>query len=238
MYISESNASAIEIINKYEQELFKESSKCIDEINNISASLEENWESSFLSKTSFFLGINRARKALLLSMKMRRKDISQYKTYQTSSLFLQECHDYLTGDPKKNELLHLVTGPITEGGIKVLSKMEKIKYEKQSSAYVRGDESDVHKRILALDEIYGHLVLAVFHSHISNGKNSTSPSSIDLELLKRMESVGIKCVSGIFSLDGYIRLFSMTDFSIQVYGKGIELIEDESKTKIFRLSKV
>jgi hypothetical protein len=238
MYISETNASVIEVINKFEKELFKESSKCIDEISNISTSLEENWETNLLNKTSFILGINRARKALLLSTRVRSKNISHYKKYQTSSLFLQECHDYLTGDPKRNEQLHLVTGPITEDGIKVLSKMEKIKYEKQSSAYVRGDESDVHKRIFTLDEIYGHLVLAIFHSHISKGKNATSPSSIDLELLKRMESVGIKCVSGIFSLDGYIRLFSMNDFSIQVYGKGIELIEDESKRKIFKLSKV
>ena len=238
MHIPETNTSAMGLINRYEKELFKESTKGIDEINNISTSLEENWETSLLNKTSFILCINRARKALLLSTQMKSKDISHFRDYQTSSLFLKECHDYLTGDPRRNEQLHLVTGPITEDGIKILSKMEKVKYEKQSAAYVRGDESDVHKRIFTLDEIYGHLVLAVFHSHISKGKNSTLPSSIDMEFIKRMESVGINCISGIFSLDGYIRLLSVNDFSIHVYGKGIELIEDKPKLKIFKLLNV
>ena len=227
----QNSSEAIKLIKKYEDELSMESSKSISSITMLSDNLGDNWEKEILDKTSYLISINRALNAL-----HHLKKVPDSSCFQVSSLFLKECKDYLTGNSKHNEQMHLVTGTVTEDGIRVLSKMEKIEYTKQSAVYVRGDEGNVHNRIFTLDEKHGHMILAVFHSHTSRGKSATTPSSIDDNFLKRMHSLDIDCISGIFSLDGYVRIYSLKEFTLDVYGKGVEVVEENPKEKILKFS--
>ena len=117
--------------------------------------------------------------------------------------------------------------------------MEKLKYDRQSPAYVMADKTDSHQKIVSLAEDFGHYVLAVFHSHTSKGISSTTPSSIDHQFLRRMAQLGCHCLGGIFSLDGYVRFFKEKEgFDIDVYGKGVEKISDHSGYKIFKLAEL
>ena len=90
--------------------------------------------------------------------------------------------------------------------------------------------------MINLTENFGHHVLGVFHSHTSNGPESTTPSSIDHNFMQRMAKIGCHCLGGIFSLDGYVRFFKESEsFDIDIYGKGVEKIADKSHYKIFKI---
>ena len=147
----------------------------------------------------------------------------------------EDSWKYLTSDPRRNERLHIVTGTITENGTRVLSRIEKVKFEKQSRTYVRAEREDSHKKIVSLDEEHGHPVLALFHSHISKGASSTNPSQIDIATLERHHKIGVECIGGIFSLDGFVRFYSLKDFEIEVYGKGVEKVQDDPTHKIYKI---
>jgi hypothetical protein len=103
---------------------------------------------------------------------------------------------------------------------------------------VRADHKDSHKKILSLQEDHGHLLLAMFHSHTSKGAASTTPSSIDIKNLERKSKIGIDCLGGIFSMDRYVRFFSLKEFEIDIYGKGIEEIEIQPTYKIFKINNI
>jgi hypothetical protein len=188
--------------------------------------------------------VGKGREALLTII----SDLTQMKTgveepgkklrFQISSLFLKECWEYLIRDPGKNERLHLVTGTITEDGTRVLSRMETVRYGKQSAAYVCADGVDAHQKIISLAEDHGHLVLGMFHSHMSRGAGSSSPSSVDTAFLERMGQVGCDCLGGIFTMDGHVRFYMLEkEFDIQVYGKGVTKVNEKPFQKIFHIGK-
>lgn len=238
-----SNTNAIDVLEKHAQMLSKDSVKRIEVINTISSQLSEGWESKIINEASDIVYVNRAREAMLIVISDIKQSLpvaissSGIRTlkYQISSIFLKECCEHTISDPKRNERLHLLTGTITQDGTRILSRIEKVRLEKQSPVYVCAENKDSHNKIRSLQEDHGHLLLAMFHSHTSKGAASTSPSSIDIKNLERKLKIGIDCLGGIFSMDRYVRFFSLKEFEIDIYGKGIEEIEIHPTYKIFKI---
>lgn len=210
----------------------------------VSARLEQGWEAKLQAEYASTFSVNKAREALKSicsegSNSLRpARPISGILRFQASSLFIRDCWKLLRADPQK-ENLFLVTGTETPDGINVLSRIEHIKLEKQSAAYVRGDNTDTPIKLIQLTEKHGHKHLATFHSHISYGAGSTRPSSTDISYQDRQVKLCCPAIGGIFSLDGYVRFFSTwKPFEIEIYGKGVEKLHDEPKEKLFKIAEV
>lgn len=156
--------------------------------------------------------------------------------YRTGSLFIKECAQYLTSSPE--EVIHLVSGIELEKNSFLLDRLEKVEYQ-ASMVGAKADIKDLFKKLIELDEKYGHLLLAVFHSHPFKGIAGTCPSGIDRNLQENLEGSNYRAIQAIFSRDGYVRFFSnKLDFEIGVYGKGIEKISERENEKIFKLIEI
>jgi hypothetical protein len=238
------NLSALELLAKHEEMLAGACLAHAHELTAVSRTLADKWEEIIIDETDFIISVGRGREALrqtifdMKKTKQRSSEATERIHYQISSLFLRDSWLYLKSDPRHNERLHLVTGTITADGTRVLSRMEQVKYAKQSGAYVSVEKSDSHQKMVSLAEDYGHLVLAVFHSHMSQGLSATAPSSIDQAFLARMNEIGCDCLGGIFSLDGYARFFAAKTFEIEVYGNGAQKVLENSSHKIFKIMEV
>jgi proteasome lid subunit RPN8/RPN11 len=235
-------SSSVEFLEKHKQLMLRECLTHSQKLGTIAQKLEGNWQKRIMDEASYIIGITKGREALddaIAKIKKTKISSPQKNTqtcYQMSSLFLTESFHYLKADPNGNERMHLVTGTVTAEGTKVLSRMEKLKYGKQSPAYVAADRADSHKKMINLTENFGHSVLGVFHSHTSYGPESTTPSTIDHNFMQSMTKIGCHCLGGIFSLDGYVRFFKESEsFDINIYGKGIEKIADKPNYKIFKI---
>jgi hypothetical protein len=235
--------TALESVGKHEQLMKQECFTILNSFSAICKDLGHDWETVLLDKASCVISLCKAREALRATIS-RIRESQQIEhpcvkgdTYQISSLFLKESWDYLVSAPSRGERLHLVTGTVTQEGTRVLSKMQKLKLTDQSPVYVKADDRDAHQTIICLEEDFGHLVLGMFHSHMSKGAGSTSPSSIDTAFLQRMEKLGCNCLGGIFSLDGFVRFYARQDFELQLYGKGLVKIHDKPNDKLFQISR-
>jgi hypothetical protein len=242
MFKKKFSSSAVDFLERHELELVSECLIHAKKIGDLSQSMEDELGKKVAEEASFITSVTQARITLHKAISdMKKGDIQKTENtieprFQISSLFLKECSEHLTSDQMQNERLHLVTGTITEDGTKVLSRIEKVKYDKQSPAYVSADKDDTQKRLISLTEDFAHPLLGVFHSHMSTGAISTTPSEIDMSFLRRMEKMGCSCLGGIFSLDGFIRFFmANNNFEIDVYGKGVKTIQIGSSTKIFKI---
>ncbi|MCH9808441.1 MAG: hypothetical protein K0U74_11965 [Alphaproteobacteria bacterium] len=155
-----------------------------------------------------------------------------------SSVFLREAFDYLTTDPERRERMLLVTATHTPDGSVVPSSMRQIKTTEQSAAYVKADQADFANYIEQLTERDQHQLLAMWHSHILVGEQSTRPSQTDIAHQDRLVQLGMTHVlGGIFSLDGWVRLFSTAvDFDLTLYGSAAEYVHDRPREKIIKLS--
>jgi hypothetical protein len=243
MFWKNTYSSSVEFLEKHKQLMLKECLLHSQKLGTISQKLEGNWQKRIMDEAFYIIGITKGREALddaISKIKKNKTKTPQKRTqacYQVSSLFLTDCYHYLKADPSGNERMHLVTGTITAEGTKVLSRMEKLKYDQQSPAYVAADKTDSHQKIITLTENFGHSVLGFFHSHTSKGAQSTTPSPIDHSFMQRMAKIGCHCLGGIFSLDGYVRFFKEGEsFDIDIYGKGTEKIADKANHKIFKIS--
>lgn len=153
--------------------------------------------------------------------------------YLVSSLFLRECLNYLTRDD--DELIHYVTGT-ERNGILTLDRIIKFDIETKNPVYVKGKTNSTHAVLVQLEQ-YGHSLLAWCHSHPGDGPGSVSPSSTDLDHQARLERGGYPAIGAIFSRDRHIRFFALDrGFSIQVYGKGVETINEQQN--IYRLIEI
>ena len=243
MFWKKENLSALELLRTYEEILGKECLSHSQKLGAISEKLNKNWQKEIIHEATFILSISKGREALqktITEIKKPKSPDAENKVefrYQVSSLFLKDCWNYLKSDPKQNERLHFITGTVTGDGTRVLSRIEKVKYDSQSAAYVSADKMDSHQKLISLTEDHGHLLLGLFHSHMSRGAGSTMPSSTDNSFMARMDKVGCHCLGGIFSLDGYVRFFmSAKEFEIDVYGKGINLVNESPSCKIYKIS--
>lgn len=150
--------------------------------------------------------------------------------YMVSSLFLQDSFALL--NQREVESLHFVTGPEI-GEIRVLDKIMDFRLEHQSSVYAKADSEAVRKVLIRLSQ-YKFRLLGYFHIHPGSGAGSTSPSGIDLTLDRLFDKGGYETVGAIFSRDGFIRFFSSRPFKIQIYGEGVEKINE----RLYRLVEI
>ncbi len=235
------HSSATNILQTHNDSLKEETKRHGEILTSISEKLDDDWERKINQEVSTIIGLNRGRVALTAVISTLKEEppvkgpASHLQRYQISSLHLKDWHKDLISDPHGFERLKLVYGTVTEDGIIVLSRIETVKLESQSPAYVQANKEDSHKKIVSFSEDYGHMLLGMFHSHTAKGAAATSPSSIDIKNLERKDAIGIDCLGGIFSLDGYVRFFSLKEFEIDIYGKGVEPVESKSTYKVFKI---
>lgn len=159
--------------------------------------------------------------------------------YRIGTRFLRQSYRYLMESATEKgsllfgrghdlESIHAVTG-IREGNTAFLTEIVPLAMSKQSAATVEVDSRSLSETLQELQES-GHVLWAIFHSHRMKGP--PQPSSVDIQLQRKLEAGGYKAIQAIWSDDGYIRFFSAErKFEVNVYGKGVEQVED----KLFRL---
>jgi len=225
---------------EFEQRIELESCNRIAAIATTISALPEDWQISIEQDMAF------VRHATVVRDAMRRVRLVTPQLHpetrlrlQVSTLFLADSAKYLIGDPRGRERMHLVTGVIAPDGTRVLSRMEKLTYDEQNPAYVKAAAGQTHKQLVDLERD-GHALLAVMHSHITHGAESTRPSPTDIANQERFVRIGWDdAIAGIVSLDGFVRLFSTAkDFDLDVYGNGVERISDAPREKILKLMSV
>lgn len=156
--------------------------------------------------------------------------------YKIGSLFLKECFECLVASPE--EAIRLVSGVALEENLFILDRLMRVEYQ-ASMVGAKADVKDLFRKLIELDEGYGHLLLGICHSHPFGGIAGTCPSGIDRNLQESLEKSGYKTIQAIFSRDGYIRFFSnKLAFEIEVYGKGVEKITEKENERIFKLTEI
>ena len=151
-------------------------------------------------------------------------------TYLVSSLFLQDSFKVL--NQRAVESLHFITGPEI-GEIKVLDRIVNFELEQQNTVYAKANSESIRRVLIQLNE-YKFKLWGYFHIHPGSGASSTFPSSTDLTLAKLLDRGGYEAIGAIFSRDGFVRFFSQKQFKIQVYGGGVEKINE----RLFHLVKI
>ena len=150
------------------------------------------------------------------------------RRYVVSSLFLEQCFYALTADT--DEQFFFITGAEVAGAL-VLDQRIEFAHQRRTMLGVTGHMPGTHRLLIRLDA-FGHKLLAHFHSHPGTGAAATRPSGTDDDFQRRLETAGYATVAAIFSRDGYIRFFRLTDTpTIQIYGEGVEHVEKQ----IYRL---
>jgi len=145
--------------------------------------------------------------------------VSGRRRYAVSSLFLHESFTKLTAD--RDEEFFFITGNEVDG-VFVLDQWAEFAHQKRTAVGVTADTRSTHKLLIKLEH-FGHRLLAHFHSHPGNGPSATSPSGIDENFQKRLESAGHVAVMAIFSRDGFIRFVRLDqNIDIEIYGQGVE----------------
>jgi hypothetical protein len=98
--------------------------------------------------------------------------------------------------------------------------------------YARSNLISTRDALARMDR-FGYQLTGVFHSHPGTGKGSVLPSGTDEKNQRKLEQAGYRCISGIFSRDGWIRFFTLNNpFKVAVKGKGVEHVEEN----LFRLT--
>jgi hypothetical protein len=145
------------------------------------------------------------------------------RDYVADSLFLCDCHSYLTRGRAEHMLA--VTG-IHWQNLYTLERMVRLDLETQTAVRATATDVSVFDALLSLADA-GHALHGVFHSHRMNG--APTPSSIDTEFQKRLDKGHYPAMQAIFSDDGYIRFFGgQKPFTIQVYGTGVKKIDERT----------
>ena len=142
--------------------------------------------------------------------------------YRASSLFLKDSYQYL--NKGADESLHFVTG-LEVDGKKILNRMIELNLEDHNPCFAKADSDSVKKALIYLS-IHGFRLLGCFHIHPGSGPGATYPSSTDLKLDRLLFRGGYESVGAIFSRDGYVRFYSLQDFNIRIYGKGVERVDE------------
>jgi hypothetical protein len=158
------------------------------------------------------------------------QELKNLPLYITSSLFLQDSFALL--NQKEVESLHFVTGPEING-IRVLDKIMDFRLEQQSIVYAKGDPEAVKNALIRLSR-YNFRLWGYFHIHPGSGALSTFPSETDKSLDRLFDRGRYEAIGAIFSRDGYVRFFSSRKFKVQIYGEGVEKINE----RLYRLVEI
>ncbi|MBI5806286.1 hypothetical protein HZA73_09590 [candidate division TA06 bacterium] len=140
------------------------------------------------------------------------------------SLFLRDCLDYLR--QQEEESLHFVTG-VHIDNIVILDRLVKLEFEKQTVVFAKADSTSVKNALLELTR-NGYRLFAYFHIHPGTGEPATHPSSIDKKLDELLQRGKYQAVGAIFSRDGYARFFTDGNYEVQIYGRGVQQIDDRT----------
>jgi len=200
--------------------------------------LDRGWQARLQNDATFVLELASIRHAIRDACDYGVTPQSVPLRFQASTLYIRDSHALLTGDPQGHERLHLVSGTVSEDGVRVLSRIVPVDTDQASAAYVRADARSTHNKIVELVERDGHQLMGMWHSHIMHGANSTRPSGVDLANQQRFVEIGWdEVIGGIFSLDGYVRLFSTAHvFALSLYGNGVDIVTDGPREKILKLT--
>jgi len=147
-----------------------------------------------------------------------------------SSFLLAESFAYLNRQPE--ESLHLATG-VTVGKICTVENVIPVALTKATVVAAEADPEALSRILAALDRL-GHALTGVFHVHPGEGVATTMPSGIDRGYMKRL--AGRSLVFGIWSRDGYCRLFTVpAETKVQIYGDGVTDIGRDHDAFIYKL---
>ena len=209
--------------------------------------LNDGWQTEFEEHVDILAGSGRAVSELRetrrkLEREARRSSASKDEVgpmrVLLSTNFLTDCIDFLIADPNGYERLHIVTGPITAEGVRVLSEMEKVPFSMQSAGGVAADPEATHRLMMKLDA-KGFRPHGSFHNHPMKGASGTAPSGTDMDNQARFEKQGWDTVMGIASCDGqFFRLFTThRDMEPMVCGNGASIISQSRREIILKLER-
>jgi len=248
-----SSAEAADHFNEYGKRLEEMIIGKVKHLGRTSVGLSRDWENEAERAFAFIMEMNRVRSQVRLAEKRARngemldvspqtpKVIEHRKSvgvlkFSVSSRFLRECWRDLCSDPQGRERLILVTGPVSPDGWRILSNIERVNFAEQSASFVSAKPDETHRRLIELD-MDGHELLGMWHSHIMRGQASTQPSNVDIDMQNRFVKAGCDSIGGIFSLDGYVRIFGTgKPIEVSVYGANVEVVSVKSHEVIAKLN--
>jgi|GEM_PF-6016721 len=158
--------------------------------------------------------------------------------FQVGVRFLRECADYLLGDPQGRERIILVSGVVTPDGVRVLSTLEKVKFDEQTATFVSANQADLQRKLIELDRD-GHPWLGMWHSHpFGTGIGGSAPSQTDMDMQNRFVAAGCDTIGGIFTRDYTVRIFGTgKPLKVHVFGEGFTTLSESSHELILKLEK-
>ena len=167
----------------------------------------------------------------LVQTEERKLPITEERpVYLVGSRCLWGCFEHLMS--RNTEMLHNVSG-VKHDGIYTLERLEPLELDESSPVYARSNLLSTKDTLMGMHQ-YGYLLTGVFHSHPGLGREAVHPSQIDIKNQKKLEDAGYRCISGIFSKDGWVRFFTVNHpFKVVVEGKGVERVEEN----LFKLHK-
>jgi hypothetical protein len=164
---------------------------------------------------------------------------TRVRTLYTTSHFLRSCHTYLHQDSPTQERLLLISGICLDEETHVLDILVPVKLANASRYGVEADLGDLFAKLAVLEETHGLLQLAIFHSHLWEGRSAVQPSDTDQTLQNNLEKEGYKTVQAIFSKDAYVGFFTnTTPFLLNVIGNDVREVETHAIQKVVQLNDV
>lgn len=146
-----------------------------------------------------------------------------------SAWILEESFEICTST--KEEGMHFVAGIEVEDQL-VATHNVICSYGERSFSNASLDHQATHNLAIRTHDS-DHRLLSLFHSQPGNGKSATVPSALDVETQKLWEQ-NRQFISGVWSRDGYLRLFSHElEFSVEIIGNTLEKLDENT----YRLKK-
>jgi hypothetical protein len=164
---------------------------------------------------------------------------TRVRTLYTTSHFLRKCHTYFFHDSPTHERLLLISGICLDEETFVLDILVPVKLANASRYGVEADLGDLFAKLAVLEETHGLLQLAIFHSHLWEGRSAVQPSDTDQALQNNLEAEGYKTVQAIFSKDAHVGFFTTTTpFVLNVIGNDITEVETHAIQRVVQLNDV
>jgi hypothetical protein len=159
--------------------------------------------------------------------KRKAEDVSRFLL---GTFLLSESFAYLHRQPE--ESLHLVTG-VTVGKTCTVETLVPVALSRATVVAAEADGAALASILADLDRL-GHNLTAIFHIHPGEGIETTRPSGVDRDYMKRL--AGRSVVFGIWSRDGYCRVLTVpSDTKVQLFGDGVTEIRKDEDAHIYKL---
>ncbi|MDD5697835.1 MAG: hypothetical protein PHH77_04385 [Victivallaceae bacterium] len=137
--------------------------------------------------------------------------------------FLQDLIKHLT--PHADEEVVYITGH-SVGNLRIPYRICEVELKEQSVVYARCTARSCSDALIEINE-KGCCLQLVAHSHPGMGKDTTTPSGIDLNYLDKIQKNDSQAVGVIVSRDGFVRFFtSCVEFEVSIKGAEAEYVGD------------